>query len=465
MGGVVKKVKKVVKKVTKVVKKVVKGVGKVAKKVWKGVKGAVKKIGKAVKKMGPLASIAIGFIPGFQGLWANAGIWGAMGKGAITGFITSGGKLKGALIGAAGGGLGYAANAGIDAYQKGYSSLGESASISDKIIAGFGSVGNSTVEGVSNMYKSAGDMLTGDFSKINYLDDTGRSIYTEGTAKTSNVALKKSFGYEEDKSLFKPGTDDHDAWLSRQTDEGTVLLKNAKTYMQEAPSTSYGEMKGFSQRKMMEASMKGEAFAVDQAKAFGYDAQVGKDFYKDFTQVPYDSQWRTVGDISQEQQMREIYNYATETGTGLNQAKELWMQTGGPEKAMSFDYKMNLNTGQYDYMGMQKGSGLQLTSEAAAGGTPTYISDPVRAKEAAKKNKAPNIADSLKSLLGSKGDAGTSLPFSTGDTGDQYEASGGSKAVGGEYGTGLGFAEGYGGALDPRQYTEQQGRVFKSLLG
>jgi len=71
-SGIFRGIKKAVKGVTKVVKKVVKSIAKVGKKIWKGVKGIAKKI----SKLGPLASIAIGFIPGFQGLWASSGIWG-----------------------------------------------------------------------------------------------------------------------------------------------------------------------------------------------------------------------------------------------------------------------------------------------------------------------------------------------------------------------------------------------------
>jgi len=97
-----KKVKKVFKKVTKAVKKVVKGVGKVAKKAWNGVKGAAKKFGQKISKLGPVANIAMNFIPGFGQLWAAYGVWGAMAKGAITGYLTSGGNVKGALLGAAG---------------------------------------------------------------------------------------------------------------------------------------------------------------------------------------------------------------------------------------------------------------------------------------------------------------------------------------------------------------------------
>ena len=116
-----KGVKNVVNKVTKAVKNVVKSVGKTAKKVWDkvkdvgvkvwdGVKNVTKKVSKTISKLGPFANIAMNFIPGFGQLWAAYGIWGQVAKGAITGYLTSGGDIKGALLGAAGGGLGHAWN-------------------------------------------------------------------------------------------------------------------------------------------------------------------------------------------------------------------------------------------------------------------------------------------------------------------------------------------------------------------
>lgn len=167
-------IRKAFKKVRKAVKKVVKGIGKVAKKVWKGVKKVASKIGKAVTKMGPLASIALSMmIPGF-GL---TGIWGAMAKGAITGFITSGGKLKGALVGAAGGAIGYGVTQGVSAFKAGYNGVSEGGSFYSKLEAGFDSVGVSTSDGVAQMYNSAKDVLTtGDFSKLNYLDASGNYV-------------------------------------------------------------------------------------------------------------------------------------------------------------------------------------------------------------------------------------------------------------------------------------------------
>ena len=281
MGGIVKKAKKVVKKVTKVVKKVVKGVGKVAKKVWKGVKGAVKKIGKVVKKMGPLASIAIGFIPGFQGLWANAGIWGAMGKGAITGFITSGGKLKGALLGAAGGGIGYGLNAGIDAYQKGVAGLGENATISEKITAGFKAVSTSTSDGVAQMYNSAKDIIsTGDLNKGLYLTDSGAYV---------------------DPSKSHTGLFGDAPTVSPATDVGTQVLEKAQKFARPSQAdvnsgkAHYAERMSVStQQDIIKSAQQGGRDAVlERAKHYGYTEDVGNKFYEDLM-----SEYDPSGDFS-----------------------------------------------------------------------------------------------------------------------------------------------------------------------
>jgi len=453
-SGIIRGIKKAVKGVTKAVKKVVKGIATVGKKIWKGVKKVAKGFSKALGKLGPLASIAIGFIPGFQGLWASSGIWGAIGKGAITGFITSGGKLKGALVGAVGGGIGYGINAGMDAYGKGVDNLltqNPNATISEKITAGFKSVGTSTTDGFSNMYKSAGDVLAGDYSKINYLEAnplTGEmtSIYDApkvGQPKTYDTG----FGYEGDKGLYKAGTDDHDAWLARQdgTISGDNILEGANTYKQK--TTSYGEMRGYSQRTMMKASIDGgEAGAIRQAKAFGKDMQVGKDFYKDYTSTIQG----TPGSTTYQRQMSEIYDYADATNTGLEQGRSLWEQTGGADKSMSFDWSGG-TTEPYKYTA----EGLKATRSSGLGGTPTYISQqaPTTTKKASKGNA---IADAAKSLFGSDASSDYSLPFSTADE-DQYSASGGLMAMTGGTGTALDFASDYGGALGGSAYAKQMG--------
>lgn len=443
-SGIVKAVKKAFKSVTKVVKKVVKGIGKVAKKVWKGVKNVAKGIGKVVKKMGPLASIAIGFIPGFQALWANAGIWGAIGKGAITGFITSGGKLKGALAGAVGGGIGYGINAGVGAYNKGVSTLGENATISEKVTAGFKAVGSSTMDGVSNMYKSASDVMsTGDFGKLNYLSDSGLSVYSpEYKAQTNLADANAEVAY--DKAIGEIGPEIHE--------------RASQNYVNNNPSEYAQRMSPKAQQRMMKMSMEGgEAGAMRQAKAFGYNDEVGKSFYKDYTSTLQG----TPGSVEYQRQMSEMYDYSEAASVGLDQGRGLWEQTGGVDKSMSFDWEGGI-TKPFEYTA----DGLRATRSAAAGGTPTYISpqDPAAPKE--KNNVADKLKDAASSLFGSSGSSSPyGAGFSTGDTGDQYDAGGGSLLMSGQSGTGLDFAASYGGAQGGSAYAQAQANKMKQIYG
>ena len=182
-SGISRAFKKVFKGVTKVVKKVTKGISKLAKKVVKGVKGLAKKI----NKLGPLAAIAIGFFVPPLG----TGIWGAMAKGALTGFISSGGKLKGALLGAAGGGLGYGMSQGLDAFKGGWNSdtLGANATFTQKLTSAFDAVGTSTSDGVAQMYNSTAKYLkSGDltnFDSFDYLTDSG--AYRDPSLSKTNL--------------------------------------------------------------------------------------------------------------------------------------------------------------------------------------------------------------------------------------------------------------------------------------
>ena len=156
-------IKNIFNKVSTVVKSVVKGIGKVGKKIWGGVKKITGKFGKAFTKLGPLANIAMSFIPGFGQLWKAYGIWGSMAKGAITGYLGSGGNVKGALLGAAGSVAG-------DWYQKLPGN-----GISEKI----GNVLNFS-EGTDNFVKSFTDL----YNPV----DTGIKGYTGRVgADTSNL--------------------------------------------------------------------------------------------------------------------------------------------------------------------------------------------------------------------------------------------------------------------------------------
>ena len=329
-------IKKAFKKVRRAVKKVVKGVGKVAKKVWKGVKKVASKIGKAVTKMGPLASIALSMMmPGF-GL---TGIWGAMAKGAATGFITSGGSLKGALVGAAGGGIGYGITQGVSAFKTGYAGVSEGGSFYSKLEAGFDSVGQSTSDGVAQMYNSASEVLTtGDFSKLNYLDSTGNYV----DPSKSNSGL---FG-DAPKAVPTATTGYQDALAEVEYDRATtdvgakVHTRASQAYVNENPAEFGKRMTPTAQGRMMDASIAdGEAGAIRQAKAFGYNENVGKSYYNEYTNGLTDEMGMSVKD-----QMIEIRDYSSLNKTGLGQGKELWSQTGGADVDASFDWDRRMAT-------------------------------------------------------------------------------------------------------------------------
>jgi hypothetical protein len=137
--AVVKTVKTVTKPITKIVKTVAKSVVDVGKSIVKGVKSAVKTVGKSLSKLGPLASIALMAIPGFQafgaslasGLGFSSTLAANMATGAMTGFITSGGNLKAALVGGAMAGAGSYLG---DVAQGAWNSTG---SIGDRLATGF----------------------------------------------------------------------------------------------------------------------------------------------------------------------------------------------------------------------------------------------------------------------------------------------------------------------------------------
>jgi hypothetical protein len=148
-----KAVKKLVKGAGKVVKGVVKGIKKVAKGIAKGVKGIAKSIG----KMGPLASIALNLM--FPGMGAALGTFfgnpmlGAIAKGAITGFIGSGGQLKGALYGGLAGGVMQGAGNAWEGAKTGWNA--SEGGLTDKISGALKGAGNSVSEGFTNAYKGA----------------------------------------------------------------------------------------------------------------------------------------------------------------------------------------------------------------------------------------------------------------------------------------------------------------------
>jgi hypothetical protein len=439
MGGVGRAVKKAVKGVTKVVKKVVKGITKVAKKVWKGVKGVVKKIGKVFQKMGPLASIAIGFIPGFQGLWASSGIWGAMGKGALVGFVTSGGKLKGALIGAAGGGLGYAAQQGASAFSKGWTGAGEGASISEKISGGFSAVGDSTVSGVSNMFDSASNLLKGGQGGLNYLRAdpiTGEmtSIYGKSEAASfarmdgESVLHKANEGYVSklEPKAQKFIADNSETFKDLNPKQMNEIFENQQTagFGVDAPGIQAAQLKGYQDYVTSEQAL---------AKAGGYTYDK---FDADSYLTPSSVEYQSVLD-ARGLDARSWY------GDLLDQPLKPNM--------MDVNYRGPLT---YTESSTDPDDNAFYKSKRTSGGA---------GGDAARKG-----ANALGSLFGGSGDSsggsGTKIPFGGGDTSDQYSAGGGLTSAGGTGGVSLNYADYYGGAQDPTTLALNANKQLQSIL-
>jgi hypothetical protein len=322
----------------------------------------------------------------------------------------------------------------MNAYKQGVSTLGENATISEQITAGFKAVGNSTTEGVMNMYKSASDVLsTGDFGKLNYLDNTGQSIYSRTLLEDANAEVAY------DKAIGDIGPEIHE--------------RASQNYINNNPSEFGKRMSPKVQQRMMKMSMEGgEAGAINQAKAFGYNSDVGKEFYKNYT-----NDYRGTPSKHLKTVLEEVYDYSKAANSGLDQGRRLWEQTGGYDQSTSFDWSGG-GTEPYKYTA----DGLRATRSSGAGGTPTYIS-PQEATVKKGSDQSKNISNALSSLGGS-GTTPAGLLFSTEDTGDQYDVAGGLKSAGGTGGVSLNYADYYGGAQDPLTSATNANKQLQSLL-
>lgn len=179
-----KAVKSVVKGVSKIVKGVVKGVKKVAKSVVKGVKG----ITKSFSKMGPLASIAMGFMTGGMTLFSNP-LWNAMAKGALTGFVGSGGQLKGALMGGLTGGVMQVGAGAIEGWKMAEGGL------TDKISGAFQGGAKTLEEGFGSLYKASDSFINGGGDLTNA--QAGHEIASKVHAE--NISIEKDYYFENSK--------------------------------------------------------------------------------------------------------------------------------------------------------------------------------------------------------------------------------------------------------------------------
>jgi len=447
MGGIFKKVKKVVKKVTKAVtkpfKKAFKAIKKGVKKVWKGVKNVFKKVGEAFSKIGPIASIALSvFLPMAIPWLQTAGIWGAMAKGAITGFVTSGGQLKGALLGAAGGGLGYAGSQGFSAFSKGYE-MGDG--FTDSMMKGFSEVGKSTSQGVTNMFKQADNFISngGDWKAF----DTSPEGYQAVKVKHHENQLLEAQAGVEGTNIQQASTQALDSGYMTQADVTKAITKN-NTYMQSLTPMQQNDLnafgiEGLEAHKAALAQGTPYELAGVQADVANYARATGTSpFVKE--QIGVD-----VGfDEGLEPYSKLVYKDVA--NTGMSQAEMLAEQTAGydaeawkealaksggdPSKlgqyagidpSMSFDYKPGTLYG-YNYTG----EGLKSTTEAA------NLLQPQPVK---KDSFTDKFKDALKGvdLWGKDPAAGTLVqPVTSVAAGDKQEGG----LDGSQYGSGVDYA-------------------------
>ena len=436
-SGIFRGIKKAVKGVTKVVKKVVKSIAKVGKKIWKGVKGIAKKI----SKLGPLASIAIGFIPGFQGLWASSGIWGAMAKGALTGFITSGGKVKGALMGAVGGGIGYGLNAGMNAYKQGVSTLGENATISEQITAGLKSVGNSTIEGASNLYKSAANL--GSPGNLNYLRDdpiTGELTSIYGDSKAS------VFARMDGESVLHGANKNYISSLD--TNAKSFMEKNPDLFKTHTPKqinqifenqsgvTQLDKLTNYNEYVTSEKLLASQSQNITRTDQFG----VSEPFLqKGYTYDPYSAD-------------SPITPSSAEYQSGLD-ARGLDAR-GVIAKTLDQPLKPNIMDVNYE-------GGLEYTE---MGMDETSFSKSQRTV-APRTSKSNAVDKAVSSLLAGSETTPAGLPFGAEDTGDNYDVAGGLKPTDGTAGVAFNFANnGYGGMSDPLTVALNANRNLQAIL-
>ena len=171
MGGIVKGIGKAVKGVGKVVGKVVSGVAKLGKSIVKGV-------GKFMGKLGPIGTIALGFIAPYAiGAMASAGGWlGTVGKGiqAVSSAVSAPFKMAGNLAGRAISGLGEAVGGGFS-------------TITDKVAGAIGYNGGSVSSDFTNII---------DGVKGNFNDAFGTSFTnTEGTILGENAMQSTSVDF------------------------------------------------------------------------------------------------------------------------------------------------------------------------------------------------------------------------------------------------------------------------------
>jgi len=244
---------------------------------------------------------------------------------------------------------------------------------------------------------------------------------------------------------------------------GTQVLDGAKTNHVNKTG-DWSNMSKKSQLMMQENAQFGKVETMNMAEELGYSRDAGAKYYENAIKLPEDysaiaSDTRTT---LIDRQLEEVGDYMGKTGTGLEQGKMLWEQTGGLKLDESFDWKLNDKTMQYDYTG----EGVEHTAGSGMGGTPTYISPDKAPKpkttyispDKAPKPKTPSTPKTP-SLAGSEKWANPFTPITSVPALASAEG-------------GLGQGQGYGsGAVDTYDITKlglqklsQQALLYMTLL-
>jgi hypothetical protein len=351
-----------------------------------------------------------------------------MAKGAITGFITSGGKVKGALMGAVGGGIGYGLNAGMNAYKQGVSTLGENATISEQITAGFKAVGNSTTEGVSNMFKSANNL--GSQGNLNYLRDdpiTGELTSIYGDSKASVFArmdgesvlhgANKNYISSLDTKAQNFITDNSDSFKGLTPKQVNQIFEN----QQVTGGDTWGQadsLKGYTDSVASERAL---------AKAGGYTYDK---FDANTYLTPSSAEYQSVLDAR-----------------GLDARGVIAKTLDQPLKPniMDVNYEGGL---EYTEMGMDETSFSKSQRTVAP-----------------RTSKSNAVDKAVSSLLAGSETTPAGMLFSQTDDGDLYDAAGGQGAHRNTAGVAFNFANnGYGGAGDPITVALNANRNLQAIL-
>ncbi len=474
--SVTKSVSKVVKKVTstvgKVVKKVAKTIVSVGKSVVKGVKSAVKSVGSALGKLGPLASIALMAIPGFQpfaaGLASSLNITSVIGQqmftGALTGFIVSGGDMKAALMGGAMAGAGTLAGGAIKGFQAGDTLGGitqaataqstiqtfsggmatakmQWGNFTNNVGKFFSGIGNGdTAVGTEKLANGTQKWASGNVPEGATFEDTVMNAPSELQVKTYEVGEWKGTPESVAKADFAqdvlatqraaaPQYQWDEALIGDVGYEPTLVSGTGGGYSPVSADDFYGKQVATSAHRLTQAGISPEVIqeqlsmgttVADQAKLLD-ELRVSSGIPQEYSYYSQPGTQFSSLDPNKYQAMKNpIYQVADDYNINPfgEQAQQLMEQEYG---TMSYSAGNNVVSFDKD-MAFYDQSSRSLFQQAGAGGTPTYMTE--QAPELPKKDKKPDL-NKLGSLFSGERQKASPSFITSVDPGDLAKSSAG----------------------------------------